>query len=212
MKILDKNDLEKVLATASVYKKNSLSSLHDDSEAQHKQSILPASDRLVTRTVDHYQLVKNKALALLGRREYTRKELALKLSEAEFDFGEQTFQKNDLLILVERVLTQLVDEKILSDQRYCEMLIRSRVHKYSGPFKIRMELQQKGVAAALIEVSLKNSNIDWFDLALQAARKKLGANGSNRMVLNQKDKARLQRFLGSRGFLQEHIHYAIETL
>ena len=216
MKILDKKSLEKTLKDVLV-KKGLANSDHDADFQQEQQgkSVATAFENIATKKTDPAQTVKNKALAFLARREYTCKELEKKLLQYNFSGEAESFASNfscELSDIVTGVINKLCEDNLLSDQRYCEMHLRSRLQKNSGPFKIRMELQQKGVDTALIESLLKNSEVDWFEQAVVAARKKTGVPNSNAIVPDLKARASLQRFLNSRGFSPEHIRYAIETL
>ena len=141
--------------------------------------------------------IKKTLLTLLARREYSKKELSDKLSTKGFPS-----------LLSETILEAFIKDDYQSDQRYCEMLIRSRIVKLSGPFKIRMELRQKGVSENIVEQTISDANCDWFDLALEAAKKKT----ANWKTFEFEDKAKLIRFLQGRGFEQEQISYAIERL
>jgi len=208
MKILDKKALEKVLQETSARKGR-----HTDvAQPEQNKNSLTSVEFSSGKKTDIFSLVKNKALLLLARREYTCKELEQKLLHYDYVAGEDASSRSELVGIVAQVIHKLGEENLLSDQRYCEMHIRSRIHKHSGPFKIRMELQQKGVDAVLIDAVLKTREVDWFELALVAARKKTGMSAKTTATLDQKTKAGLQRFLNSRGFLPDHIRYAIETL
>lgn len=222
MKILDKRALENALQEALNKKGLTDKGLQDNKfqgidlqQREQGKDVVSAFEQLGKKNIDSAQAVKNKALALLARREYTRKELEQKLLQYNF-FTETdasvTTSSCHFADIIAQVVDKLIEDDLLSDQRYGEMHLRSRIQKFSGPFKIRMELRQKGVDAVLIESLLKNSDVDWFELALVAARKKVGMQNTDIIVEDMKSRAGLQRFLNSRGFSPEHIRYAIEAL
>ena len=134
-------------------------------------------------------------LSLLARREYSRQELKNKAKVKGFNSD-----------LVEQIIEEFVRENLQSDGRFCEMLIRSRIIKESGPFKIRMELKQKGVEDSVIENAISEADCDWFEMAKSAASKKT----SNWKSKDAAHKAKLMRFLQSRGFDGEQVRFAVE--
>ncbi len=82
--------------------------------------------------------MRKRALDLLARREHAVAELTRKLIEKGFDE-----------IFVHEALSALVDDGLLSDARYAESYVRSRMGKGFGPVRIREELRQRGVASAV---------------------------------------------------------------
>jgi len=94
------------------------------------------------------------AYRLLGRREYSLQELGQRLRqkwpEAE-EIGE----------LVEALAT----ENLVSDERFAESFVRSRIARHQGPRKIQAELRAKGVSESLIAHELDHHAVAWTDLA-----------------------------------------------
>jgi regulatory protein len=129
--------------------------------------------------------LRERALALLARREHSRAELARKMSaHAEADE-------------IAALLDALERERLLSDDRFAESLRNTRQGRY-GSLRLKQELRDKGVAAGRIaqEVELARAS----DLAAARAvwEKKFGAPPEN-----AKDRARQMRFLLGRGFPME---------
>lgn len=139
----------------------------------------------------------NKALDLLARREYSQLELRGKLIQR---FPEQG-------IAVEEALQRLEDTGLQSDRRFAEAFFRSQVSRNRGPIRIRHEARQKGIVQD-IEQQLMECDVDWFELAREAAGRKLGSSDP----ADIKVKARMARFLAYRGFDAEHVRYSLEQL
>ena len=87
------------------------------------------------------------AYRLLGRREYSVFELRQRLLQKWSGAG-------GIDALVEDLLGALVAENLLSDERFAESFVRSRVARHQGPLKIRAALRQKGVDDPLVAAEL----------------------------------------------------------
>ena len=127
-----------------------------------------------------------RAVDLLSRREYSRRELIDKL-RPHAESAEE----------LEQVLSQLAERTWQSDQRFAEQFTRSKADKY-GSRRLRMHLREKGVSDELIDQALAEQD----DLAVARAvwQRKFGTP-----PLTPQDKARQFRFLAARGFPQEII-------
>jgi len=131
---------------------------------------------------------------LLARREHSAQELRAKLIAREFDHDE-----------VERAIQGLIDAGLLSDARFAEAFVAARIRKGQGPVRIRGELQQRGVAAELIEAKLERAEVDWAGMARSVRQRKYG----DRLPAEYNDRARQSRFLQYRGFTGEQIRNAL---
>ncbi len=134
--------------------------------------------------------VRNRAIGLLARREHSRFELARKLEQKGFEPSD-----------IQPILSELQKENLLSDERYTEAFIHSKINRGQGPLKIRNELTQNGVDEALVERLLSTYEVDWVEQATAARSKRF----QGEVPLNYEDKARQARFLSSRGFSTEII-------
>ena len=74
--------------------------------------------------------------------------------------------------------------------------------------RIRQDIRQKGIADNLFQAGLEESDVDWFALALDVARRKFG----HRPAEDQRERARRLRFMQYRGFNFDQIKYALGTL
>lgn len=90
------------------------------------------------------------AIALLARREHSVSELTQKLSRKL----DPAVASGDGEALLNQVLTKVIADGYLSDQRYAEAYTRSRMNKGFGFDRIRNELNQKGIAPELIASTL----------------------------------------------------------
>ena len=132
--------------------------------------------------------LKARALRYLARRDYSRQELAGKLS--------QFVQKEDNL---EALLGWLEQQRFLSDARFAHSLVRRRMERY-GNSRIKQELRRYQVTDALLDEAMQALSLDETDRAYQVWEKKFG-----QCPVDVKERARQMRFLGQRGFSAEAI-------
>lgn len=143
-----------------------------------------------------YKDAWNKAIQLLSRREYSRKELERKLSE----YADST--------TIQKLLCSLENDGYLSDQRFCESFIRMRCGQGHGLIRINFDLRQKGISSELIAHCLEELAFDWFELALEQYQRKYQRN---LVCVDYKERAKRTRFMAQRGFSMDQIKYAIEN-
>ena len=96
------------------------------------------------------------AYRLLGRREYS-----------VFELEQRIRQKWPGADGVAELLDALVEENLVSDERFTESFIRSRVQRYQGPLKIKAALRGKGVSDALIAHELDKYSGQWIQMAAE---------------------------------------------
>ncbi len=165
--------------------------------------------------------IKASALQCLARREYSRLELLRKLS--------QKFSATDA---IQTVLEQLQHEGYQSDDRFTEMFIRAKVRAGNGPFKIKIELREKGICESTVLSVFDRQAIDWLELAKNVKDKRFGqinhfepteldtehmeaGQVESELIENTVQKPSLQelakqvRYLKNKGFYQEHIDQVI---
>jgi len=140
------------------------------------------------------QSPRNKALDLLSRREHSVAELRAKLVMRDFDPS-----------AIDVAIDTLVQDGLLSDDRFAAAFVASRIRKGQGPIKIHGELKQRGVADELIAKHLKQADVNWVQLARSVQHRKYGATRST----EYREQARQSRFLQQRGFSGEQIRAAI---
>ena len=129
--------------------------------------------------------LKARALRLLARREYSRDELARKLSPHA--------ESPEIL---EGLLRELESRKQLSNERFAEVRAHWLARKY-GAAKIRQNLREKGVSDELVaRVSAEGE----IDRARAILKRKYHAQ-----AMTREERAKRARFLQSRGFSYDTI-------
>lgn len=136
--------------------------------------------------------LRHRALSLLTRREYSRRELAQRLaphaqSEAELD----------------TLLKDLEQRKYLSDDRYADARAGVLGRKF-GTARIEYELQSKGVPAATIARVAIGTRASELERARDTWQRRFGKAPADAL-----ERARQMRFLQGRGFSFETIRLVI---
>lgn len=132
------------------------------------------------------------AMNYLARREHTARELEVKL-----------IAKGYLPSEIAEIILKLQKAGLQSDQRYVEMLVRTRQNQGYGPLRIRYELQQQGIHVSLLDSFLGDKN-SWIELARLARNKKFGDD----LPKEPRLKAKQMQFLQRRGFSSDQIREA----
>ena len=125
-----------------------------------------------------------KALRLLAQREHSALELTRKLRR---DGDDAT---------VAAVVGRLAERGLLSDERFAESYVLTRIERGQGPVKIRAGLLARGVAAALIEPALGQAVEFWLERAREALAKRFGKAAP----ADARERGRRSRFLTTRGY------------
>lgn len=135
------------------------------------------------------------AMDLLARREHSRLELARKL--AARDFARE---------LIDGVLAQLEKDNLLSEQRFAEAFVRSRISSAKGPVRIIAELRERGLSDQMIRSAIDLAQADWSELAATALHKRFGTGAAKDI----RERAKRVRFLSQRGFSAEQVQHAMK--
>jgi regulatory protein len=127
---------------------------------------------------------RDAALRLLGRREHSARELKTKLRarglEAE-SAGE--------------IVDGLKESGWQSDERYAEMLVRSRVAQGHGPLRIEAEMRVAGIGAEAIRAAMDAAETDWDEVALRVWERHFRTPAGN-----AQERQKQYRYLMGRGF------------
>ncbi len=138
--------------------------------------------------------LKTRALRYLARREYSRQELAQKLS------AYASSMKNEELMTV---LGDLEQKGFLSAQRVIEQTTHHRRSRY-GSQRIVHELRAKSIDAQLINDVLPTLKATEEEAALTVWQKKFG-----KPPITAEERAKQMRFMMSRGFSTETIRQVL---
>jgi len=161
----------------------------------------------------------NKAIAsscrILAIREHSEKQLRLKLEK-------RAFEKTS----ISACIRFLKEENWLSEERFCNAFIRSRVEKGQGLQRIQYELEQQDISRTIIQEQLNLEAIDWQLVCERVLQKKILTNNSAVQEFTQnehgqvkmsyesksKEKIRIEKFLSYRGFSFDEIKKAFGQL
>ena len=127
----------------------------------------------------------DKALGLLARREHSRRELKAKLSQSGYAETE-----------TDAAIERLGAQRYQDDERFGEVLLRSRIARGYGPLRLRVELKSHGFADAQIRQLLDAVEVDWAACAANQLRRHYGNAGS----ADRAERMRRAQFLLRRGF------------
>lgn len=141
------------------------------------------------------QNVRRAALNYLAKREYTVLDLQKKLLQKGFSSH-----------CVQTTLSLLIQEGVLSDERFCEAYIASRIRKNYGPIRIAAELRQHGVSQEMIISEIKKNEAIWPDCIKKIQKKKFSSPPRN-----LKEKLYQINFLQYRGFKLDQIKEYLEV-
>ena len=135
--------------------------------------------------------LKTRALRYLGTREHSRKELADKLLRFR--------EEEDL----EELLDWLEEEGFLSNTRFAQSLVRTRIRGY-GNYRILHELKEHQVHDSLEENAVSELLQDEDVRAREVREKKFGE-----LPTDAKERIRQMNFLQRRGFSHDSIRKAM---
>lgn len=140
------------------------------------------------------ELPKARAIKLLARREHSARELRRKL-EARGIGGAEAAD----------AVAELGRDGWQSDQRYADMLVRTRVNHGFGPVRIEADLRLAGLGADQIRAALAAAAPEWRALAAAAQAKHFAG-----LPQTAAERARQYRYLQGRGFNSGQIESALK--
>ena len=138
--------------------------------------------------------VRAKALKMLDRRDYSRRELTKKLLE-------KGVAEADAAAAVER-LTEL---GLVDDRRYAALVVRHYAAKGYGIRRVRQELQRRGISREDQEAALEAMPVQ-DETLLRLLERKLGGDFDRAAVKKAADA------MARRGYGWEEISAALEQL
>lgn len=150
--------------------------------------------------------VRRAAMDLLARREHSRDELSRKLLR-RFQSGE------DVSSLITSELDRLVNEGLLSDERFAAAMVRQLIGRGLGPRRLDEELRAKGISESWRRCAeVAEIDVDWLERAEQVFVKKFGhaplpPNHEARM----RERMKRARFMQYRGFEADHFMHLLDN-
>jgi regulatory protein len=158
-----------------------------------KDDALPDLDEQ-GRRVKAKSNARNSAIRLLARREHASAEIKQKLKFRGYDDQ-----------LAAEIVDDLTRQRLLSDERFAEVFVRSRAERGQGPVRLRAELRQLKLSPELVESRIKRADVDWSALARECRQRKFG----QKIPKVPAERAKQMRFLQYRGFTAEQIRSAM---
>ena len=140
---------------------------------------------MVTTELDQRNEIEQAAIRILSQFEHTVRQLKTKLLKKGFAVDD-----------VDEVLKDLQQQNLVSDERFAQEYVVSRLNKGFGPVRIAQEMRDKGVSENLVDNTLDEFYEQWPEIMDKALVKKFGGTS----VLNFAERARRARFLEYRGF------------
>jgi len=145
-----------------------------------------------------YRQAYLKAVKLLVTREHSRMEIETKLAKRDIP-----------PYIIDNVIEQLQQEGYQCDVRFACTLADQRMRKGFGPLSIRAKLQERGIDRTIITEALDELDTDWVAHAVDALQRRF--NDSELADNSQRQRARIARFLQSRGFSPSVAHRALDN-
>ncbi len=138
--------------------------------------------------------LRERALAMLARREHTRAEMTRKLTP-HAESPEQ----------IDQLLDGLVARGWLSEARFAESRANTLLRKF-GSRKIEYDLRNRGVSAEVVEQAVERSLAQELENCRAAWQKKFGV-----LPRDAAERGRQMRFLAGRGFSAEAVHQVLKA-
>lgn len=149
--------------------------------------------------------IKGRALRYLAQREHTRVELERKLArQAPADPG---IDAAAWAGKVAQALDELSAAGLLDEGRAAASLVRSQAPKF-GDARLRHDLHQRGVPAAVAETAVDGLAASEFSRARAVWQRRFGGQ----VAVDPRERGRQARFLAGRGFSPRVIHRLVRGL
>lgn len=132
---------------------------------------------------------------MLAGREHSIEELRRKLCARGHDEA-----------LVDEVLRTLTERNLLSEARFVESFVHSRVERGQGPLRIRAELRERGIEESAIDAALTRPSEFWLTQLERVRAKRFGDDSAK----SRDEWTRQARFLAQRGFPSDLIYRTLD--
>ena len=138
-------------------------------------------------------------MRILANRDHSIAELTRKLEDRSFSSA-----------AIHLAISDLKQANYIDDRRYACDYADQRINKGYGPLSVRSKLLERGVDTALIDKALTDQTVVWSDLAKSVIRRHFDEEQT--LSADQKDEARIARFLRGRGFSGGDSLKALQSL
>ena len=142
--------------------------------------------------------LRKKAMDLLARREHAVVELQQKVQAYA---KKQDLDEREVATVIE----ELVDDGLVSDERFTEAFVRYRRNNGYGPRRIQTELRERGVSEKIQATYLDFADPQWLEQVAQVRCKRFGES----LPEDYKERARQARFLQYRGFTTDQARWVL---
>jgi regulatory protein len=137
--------------------------------------------------------VRVRALRMLARREYSRREMYNRLSSSDVDDAE-----------LQSVLDEFEDKGWLSEQRFVDAVVQTRRRRF-GAGRVLRELEDKGVSEEGLAAARESLAESEIEAARGVWQKKFGQPPESLA-----ERAKQTRFLAGRGFSADVIRNVLD--
>ncbi|GAB6098670.1 hypothetical protein JCM16358_05490 [Halanaerocella petrolearia] len=162
----------------------------------------PMTENLLDQLLVDEELAQAKkaAFKLLSYRQRSRQELVSRLMDKGFS-----------RVVIDKVINVLDRLDYIDDREFSQSWIKDRITRGFGPYRIRKQLQEKGVSKDIIEEEIEREyDFDLeYQLAFELADKKQGRYHS---LSDWEKRGKLKQVLRRKGFSFEAIDLVLEDL
>ena len=114
------------------------------------------------KILEEPKAIRLKIMDFLSRREHSSKEIYKKM-----------VQRVESKELLRNSIEELINEGLLSDERFAESYFQSRKRRGFGPLRIKNELNQRGINEDIF--NSVQIDTDWSVYALEVSKRRLRA-------------------------------------
>lgn len=171
-----------------------------------------------------YKKCYAKACDFLAQREHSTLELynklnrqflnkvkpAYEIEDIDSSLGPDTPEQEDAL-LIHNVINELQERGYLSNTRFTEKFVESKLRRNIGPLMLQKQLKLKGITNELWLEVWSNFANDEAKYCQAALEKWLGSTEPSSLT-NKQNWAKAARFLANRGFYQHTIYETLATI
>ena len=141
---------------------------------------------------DSVKLLTQRVLGFLAIRMRSKHELRRYLEE-----------KVDDSQIIDQVFLYLETHNLIDDKEFARLWAESRLRKLKGDLFIKLELRQKGISDSIISETIRNIDIDNWNIAIKNCLSKYKRKWNT--LKGYPQKAKKYTLLNQRGFSSTHI-------